>query len=115
MSSLNAFAAALRPLALLCLALLIAAPAARAETPAPTSEAARQAEVNAALEAGFKAGTRGPAAVKLLDQATLQLPAGYLFIPAAEAKRILRAYGNTVNGDSYQGLVLKPDADWTVV
>jgi uncharacterized membrane-anchored protein len=115
MSPLNAFPSALRPLALLWLALSLAAPAALAQAPAPTSDAARRAELNAAFDAGFKAGTRGPAAVKLLDQATLALPAGEIFIPKDEAIRILRAYGNTVRGDTYQGLVVTPDESWMVV
>jgi len=117
MSPLNLLAALLRPLALLWLALSIAAPAARAQAPAPNSAAAREAEINAAFDAGAKAGTRGPATVKLLDQATLAIPAGYIYIPTAEGNRILRALGNTIAGDSYQGIVmgLQRDDSWIVV
>jgi len=103
--------------AALLLAVAAAAPAARAQAPAADSAAAREAEFDAALAAGYKAGTRGPATVKLLDQATLAVPADEIFIPTAEGNRILRALGNTINGDTYQGIVLgtqRTDA-WIVV
>src|SRR5215831_9767861 len=72
------------------IALLAALPA-RAQTPATNSQAAREAEVDAAFAAGFKAGTPGPAKVALLDQASLNVPADYLFVPRQEGIRILRA------------------------
>ncbi|HLH91237.1 MAG TPA: DUF2167 domain-containing protein [Xanthobacteraceae bacterium] len=108
------------PVAALVLALGLAAPAARAQAQAPAanSEAAREAELHAALDAGYKAGTRGPATVKLLDEATLALPPNEIFIPTAEGTRILRALGNTINnGTSYQGIVLgtTPSDGWIVV
>src|SRR5262249_49590899 len=68
--------------------------------------AAREAELNAAYEAGIKAGTRGPADIKLIDQATLAIPADTIFIPKAEGMRILRELGNTVSGEPHHGLVL---------
>lgn len=103
--------------AALVLTLGLAAPVARAQAPAANSEAAREAELHAALDAGYKAGTRGPATVQLLDQATLALPANEIFIPTAEGTRILRALGNTISGTAYQGIVLgtKPSDGWIVV
>jgi uncharacterized membrane-anchored protein len=117
MTPLDAFPACSYRLAALALAFCLAAPAVRAQAPAANSETARKAEFQAALSAGYKAGTRGPAPVKLLDEATLAVPAGEIFIPAAEGNRILRALGNTINGDTYQGIVLglKPSDAWLVV
>jgi uncharacterized membrane-anchored protein len=88
-----------------------------AQAPAANSEAAREAELEAAYKAGAAAGTRGPATVTLLDQAALAVPAGYMFIPRQEGIRLLRALGNTVTGDTHQGLVvgLKDSDQWIVV
>ena len=131
MTRLDALPALACRLAAALLALALAAPAARAQArdqpqtqaqtqaqaPAANSEAAREAEFNAALAAGYKAGTRGPTSVKLLDQATLAVPADEIFIPTAEGNRILRALGNTTSGATYQGIVLgtKPSDGWIVV
>ena len=96
---------------LIALGLALACGAAHAQ---PT-EAAR-AEIQAALEAANKAAVRAPADIKLIDQAVLKLPNGLLFIPAAEAGRLLAAMGNRP-GDNLLGLVVSPadDADWFVV
>jgi uncharacterized membrane-anchored protein len=101
----------------LCLLTLLAGLPARAQAPAQSSAAAREAELNAAYEAGVQAGTRGPAKVALLDQAGLDVPADYLFVPKREAARILRALGNTITESSLEGIVvgLKPTDDWIVV
>jgi len=106
--------------ALLCLACLLAPVAARAQsepTPGPQSEAARAAEASAAWKAGYDAGTKGPADIVLIDQASLKIPADYLFIPKAEGVRIMRALGNTVNEATFVGLVggLKASESWLVV
>src|ERR1700756_5791238 len=55
----------------LCLVIALAPVLAHAQTSAPQSEAQREAEIKAAYDAGIKAGTRGPATVTLLDEATL--------------------------------------------
>jgi uncharacterized membrane-anchored protein len=105
-----------RAIALCVLALLAALPA-RAQAPAADRQVAIEAEIQAAYQAGVKAGTRGPAKVTLIDQATLSIPADELFIPKVEATRFLRALGNTVSGDSLQGLVigLRQQDQWIVV
>jgi uncharacterized membrane-anchored protein len=89
---------------------------ARAQAPA-TSQAAREAELKAAYEAGAKAGTRGPAKIVLLDQAGLSIPADYMFIPKAEGTRIMRALGNAISEASLDGIIvgLKQTDDWIVV
>ena len=76
-----------------------------------------EAEAGAAWRAGAQAGTRGPADVPLVDQAVLDLPADYFFIPKAEATRIMRATGNIVDDQNFLGLVVstKPGENWFVV
>jgi uncharacterized membrane-anchored protein len=84
---------------------------------APPSEAARQAELNAAWQAASKAGTKGPADITLIDQAVLKLPAGYFFVPKAEGARALRALGNVIDDASFVGLVVgtRQADQWIVV
>jgi len=53
---------------------------------------------------------RGAAHVALLDQALLNLPAGYLFIPKEQATRLLVAMGNRP-GDDVLGMVLQERDD----
>jgi uncharacterized membrane-anchored protein len=107
---------ALSRLLLLMLGLAVAGlavpPAARAE---PMTEAQRQAEASAALEAAQRAGTRGPAQVTLLDQGKLQVPAGMLFVPRAEAARLMRALGNTVGSDFAALVIDARNPSWVVV
>ena len=105
-----------RAITLGLIALLAALPA-RAQAPAATSQAAREAELTAAYEAGVNAGTRGPAKVTLIDQASLTVPADQMFIPKQEGIRILRALGNTITGETFEGLVvgLKRTDAWIVV
>ena len=57
----------------------------------PSSRA--QAEIQAAWQAAAKSGTFGPAQIRLLDQATLNITDDEVFIPAAEANRIMAALG----------------------
>jgi uncharacterized membrane-anchored protein len=84
---------------------------------APPSEASRQAELAAAWQAASKAGTGGPSDIVLIDQATLKLPAGYLFIPKAEGARFLRALGNVINDEGFVGIVVgtRQNDQWIVV
>ncbi len=86
------------------------------QPPAPQSAEAREQEIRAASQAAAQAGTRGPADVPLLDQATLRLPVGMMFVPPAQATRLLRALGNRVVHDPV-GLVYSTnkDDDWFVV
>lgn len=77
---------------------------------------AREAEARAAWQAAAQAATRGPADVKLLDQATLHLPQGMAFIPKAQADRLWIAMGNST-GPGLAGLVsgLGKNDHWTAV
>lgn len=92
--------------------LMLLLPAAAAAQDAQSPE---QAEWKAAVQAASKAKVAGPHDVKLVDQATLKLPKGFVYIPAAEGKRLLVAMGNRV-GDNLLGLIF-PDSDsqWFVV
>jgi len=97
--------------------ILVSAYALAQPAPAAQSEADRDAENDAAWSAGYKAGTRGPAEVALIDQAVLRIKAGYVFIPKAEGMRVMRAIGNRVSEKKFVGLVVgtNPDDNWIVV
>lgn len=86
-----------------------------AQQKAPLSEADRQQELNAAIEAAFKAAKPGPAEVRLGEQGTISLPAGYQFVPIAEAQRMMRAFGNRTSS-SFLGLILSSTGEsWMTV
>jgi uncharacterized membrane-anchored protein len=100
--------------ALLLATLTIASvPSDRLSAQQPTAE--MQAELGAAWEAAGKTGVRGPGEIKLLDQAVLKLTADQVFIPAAEANRLMKALGN-VESPVRHGLIVstKEDARWLV-
>ena len=80
---------------------------ARAQSPAPPqqTEEQRRAEARAAWNAAVAAGAIGPQDVALVDQGTFSVPEGIFFIPKREGARLMRALGNTVNGDVFLGLV----------
>lgn len=97
-----------------------AAPPAAAAPAAPPASAAvpkltREEELNAALQAAFKAAKPGPTTVQLGKQGKINLPAGYQYIPIPEAQRLMRAFGNRT-GATFQGLVLSAqDESWLTV
>ncbi len=101
----------------LCLACPLAFSSAQAQAPTASSEEARQAELAAAWRAAENAGTKGPAQIKLIDQAALDVPAEYFFVPKTEGMRVMRALGNTIYEPSFQGIVigLRPSDQWIVV
>src|SRR4051812_18235569 len=82
-----------------------------AQTPEP--EAA--ADPNAALwKAASEAMIRGPQAVDLLDQARLQLPEGYGFVPHDPAEKLMESMGNQA-GSNFIGLIFPlSDKNWFV-
>lgn len=109
---------------LLCSALTIS-PALMAEAPTtPTPAATEQsttvspaeAEMDSAFEAASNVVKAGPADIPLAAQATLKLPEGYGFIPAAETRRLLEAMGN-MTSDRMQGMIMPHDenANWFMV
>lgn len=64
------------------------------------------------------AAVSGPKDIPIRDQAKLQLPQGFRFIPQREAKAVLELMGNRV-GPDFVGMVLPEEtgneADWLVV
>jgi uncharacterized membrane-anchored protein len=77
---------------------------------------AARVELQAAMQAANKAMVSGPSDIKLVDQAVLRLPKDLIYIPTAEAARLLTAMGNRA-GEGLLGLVVSPapGADWMVV
>jgi uncharacterized membrane-anchored protein len=94
-----------------------ASPIPAQDTPAGTDEQARRNEIQAAYQAGVSASSEGPADITLIDQAVLKLPDGYAFMPKAEAARLMRAIGNSVDDSQFVGLFVgtKPNDDWMIV
>lgn len=78
----------------------------------PAPSAAIQAQMQAAWEAAAKTAIRGPADVKLLDQASLKIKAEQVFIPAAEADKLMVALGNP-SQPTRQGLIVSVDDQQT--
>jgi uncharacterized membrane-anchored protein len=100
-------------LLLTCLIALGSLKARADDAPAPATD--HKAEIEAAWKAADKTATAGPAEIKLLDQATLKLPADQTFVPSAEAAQIMRAYGNQ-NDSTLTGLVVgtKDEDTWLI-
>ena len=99
-------------LRLLALGLSLLAAAAFAQDK-PTPEA----QFQAAMEAARSVAQKGPTEVKLIDQAKLNLPEGFVYIPAAQAQAILRAMGNRV-GNNIIGMIFPSgdgNANWFMV
>ncbi len=78
--------------------------AARGADP-PAAPPDPQVEIEAAFEAAGKALRRGPVELPMAGQGKLALPGGFAFIPPAEGARLMRAMGNSVDGD-FQGMVV---------
>jgi uncharacterized membrane-anchored protein len=71
----------------------------KSPTPDPRTEA------EAAVMAAQKAAIRGPYEIALRDQAVLQMPAKFVYIPVAESRRLLKAMGNQP-GDNLLGMIV---------
>ncbi|WP_245433649.1 DUF2167 domain-containing protein [Methylocystis hirsuta] len=76
----------------------------------------KAAEINASIEAGLAASTKGPATISLIDQGSITIPANEAFIPKPEGMRFLRALGQSP-GPEVVGLVmgLGDDVEWVAV
>ncbi|MGC4060900.1 MAG: DUF2167 domain-containing protein [Aquabacterium sp.] len=91
--------------------------ASAADTPPPEAQKMdRQAAMTAALKAMEASQIKGPADIKLRDQATLKLPAGYVWVPEPAAGQFMKAVGNHPD-DRELGLVLPQSESegWMVV
>lgn len=75
-----------------------------------------QAAVEQAVKAMEAAQIKGPAEIKLRDQATLKLPAGYVWVPEPAAGQFMKAVGNHPD-ERELGLVFPEaqDQGWMVV
>lgn len=73
--------------------------------PQPNAPTAPSTELRAAAAAAKAAEQPGPRDIPLAGEATLHLPAGFVFIPAAQANRYMAALGNK-STDRRQGLIL---------
>lgn len=79
-------------------------------------EAARN-ELEAAFQAAGAAIVKGLTNVPIGEQATLQLPAGYHFVPGDQARPLLEAMGNP-GADNVQGMIFpanEENAQWFIV
>lgn len=83
-----------------------AASAAHAEEAAPGMPgAAPQSAADWPWEQANRALQRGPQKIDLSDQAVLDLPEGYGFVPPAQGKALMEAMGNSI-GDTFLGLIV---------
>jgi uncharacterized membrane-anchored protein len=88
-----------------------------ADTPPPEAQKMdRQAAMTAALKAMEASQIKGPADIKLRDQAMLKLPAGYVWVPEPAAGQFMKAVGNHPD-DRELGLVFPQSESegWMVV
>ena len=83
--------------------------AAHAADPAP-GRPDPQAEAESAFQSAGKAAQRGPVAVALAGQARLQVPEHFAFVPKAEAERLMKAFGNSLDS-GFQGMIVPHAAD----
>ncbi len=91
------------------LGLLLAAPLAYGQLDAIRSE------FSAALRDAQATQKQGPALIALLDEASLQIPADYVFVPTPAASRLLKAMGNTVDPHLIGVVFPGHDENWLMV
>jgi uncharacterized membrane-anchored protein len=81
-----------------------ASPQAGSPSPAETPEARRQREFREAIDALQKVAKPGPVDVPMINQGTLRVPDGYIFVPSLETAKLMRAMGNRT-GPSLIGML----------
>jgi uncharacterized membrane-anchored protein len=74
-----------------------------------------RSEFSAALSDAQAAQKSGPALIPLLDEATLQIPADYVFVPMPAAARLLKAMGNPVDPHLVGVVFPGHDQNWLMV
>ena len=108
-----------RTISALLLALLMPAllswPAGAQDKPADPKQEQIAKERKAAYEAADKVLKAGPAEIKLIEQGTLSLPAGYQFVPQPEAGAILRANGSRDSSELIGLIYPVGDAQWVAI
>jgi uncharacterized membrane-anchored protein len=90
-----------------------------ATSTSPATAASTANSLEAEQEAAFKAAKAvqkaGPADITLRDQAHLQLPAGYIWVPTPAAAQLMHSMGNRTD-DTFIGAIFPADdADWMAV
>ena len=79
-----------------------------------SDDAASAQALDPAWEAALQAMQQGPARIALRDQAAIELPAGYGFVPRKQATKVMQTMGNTVD-QRFLGLIFPlSDKDWFV-
>jgi len=66
----------------------------------------QQQESISLIKNAIRSATIGPAQISLLDEATLQLPDNFLFIPKKEAAGFEKAIGNVANDPELVGVII---------
>ncbi|WP_231564353.1 DUF2167 domain-containing protein [Enterobacter sp. Bisph1] len=79
--------------------------AAFAEESAQTSTSAQEMQIKQAVENMQRASIHGPHKIDLGEQAVLNLPQGFTYIPPQQAAVFMRALGNRVDNSYFYGLV----------
>ncbi len=98
------------------LALGAAAALALGHLPAAYAAPAAESDMEAAIRSMKSSQVEGPAEIKLRDQATLKLPAGYVWVPEPAAGEMMRAMGNHPD-EREMGLIFPKaeDQSWMIV
>lgn len=82
---------------------------------AQNGKSPQEQQLEAAFASASKVAVRGPNPVKVLEQAQLNLPAGYVFVPRPEADQLMRAMGN-MGDERMVGLIFpQDDQQWMAV
>ncbi len=76
-----------------------------AEETAPDAASANEAKINQAVENMQRVSVSGPHKVTLGNQAVLNLPEGFTYIPPRQAAEFMRELGNHVDESAFYGLV----------
>jgi uncharacterized membrane-anchored protein len=66
----------------------------QAPSPAETPDARRKREFREAIDALQKVAKPGPVDEPMINQGTLKVPDGYIFVPSLETAKLMRAMGN---------------------
>ncbi len=94
--------------------LLLASASLSAQAP---EKSKKTTEMESAVAAAKAVAVTGPAEVSLREQAKLNVPAGYSYIPETQAQTLLRAMGNSMDKSVMGVLFPKEDSseEWMVV
>lgn len=91
---------------LLLLSLILTGPVIYAES----DDSERYQEKVRVLNTALSAAKEGPTTITLIDQATLNIPANYLYIPTKEAADFMHVIGNETN-ENFVGIILSKTDD----